>query len=174
MQASIDYLRYLQDCIGDLKQATATNPKPRMMPEIHASPAFSPISSTAMSTPYLSPEMEPETSNSQMPTPRMMSSDEKAEKDQSPVWPSTHSSMTNSPEFQPHKSPMIPPTEGHNIDQDQNEATAALLMLNRDRRLNDPSHSGVDEKASATKQSGYTASRPRSSVTGMSVKELLS
>ena len=118
--------------------------------------------------------MEPEASNSQMPTPRMMSNDEKAETDQSPVWPSAHGSMTNSPEIHPYKSPMMRPTEGHNIDQDQNEATAALLMLNRDRRLTDPSKSGLDEKPPAIKQGGYTASRPRSSMTGMSVNALLS
>ena len=127
-----------------------------------------------MSTPYPSPEMDPEASNSQMPTPRMMSNDEKAEADKSPVWPSAHGSMTNSPAFDPHKSPLMVPTEGHNIDQDQNEATAALLMLNRDRRLTDASKSGVDEKTGASKQTSYTATRPRSSVTGMSVKELLS
>ena len=126
-----------------------------------------------MSTPYLSPEIEPEASGSQMPTPRMTSNDERAEKDldRSPVWPSTH----GSPDPRPQQTPLMQPKEEHHIDQDQNEATAALLMLNRDRRLTDPSNkSGIDERQSGSQQPTYSSPRPRSSMTGMSVMELLS
>lgn len=175
-QASIDYLRYLQDCIGDLKEAANGRPEDRSPPrQTPTSPAFSPLSSSVMSTPYLSPAVGPQ--------PHPLSRTQSASKDDkrgnilSPLGSAEDRPQRKSgrPQSENAESPLMTPEDDMDLDEDQNEATTALLMLNRDRRGTGPSPL-LGPQSPSLDQKGEEMLRvnSKSSSKGMSVLELLS
>lgn len=149
--------------------------------ELQTSPTFSPISSTAMSTPYLSPNLEPQQSTSQRSTPRVTpqgNDPETSVSQRTSPWPSRSESFTGTDLRQVNSQTNLP-AEDADLDDDQNEATAALLMLNRDRRelgksAKHSSYSQNSGTAQSMQQDDRSNVKPRNSITGISVRELLS
>ncbi|KAK0656513.1 hypothetical protein B0T16DRAFT_319188 [Cercophora newfieldiana] len=176
LQASIEYVRYLEDCIKSLKEQGAKNPAQRLPSPVGGEPynpdrfvfsggGLSPDVEMTSSSAEISPALTPNASRFQPPLMSPALLPERADSSSSVSRHQSFStSATTSPAFGPQTygsypqsahsasgsaltSPALPPLR----DLDQ-EATAALLMLNQtDRRGNGAS-----------------------AVRGMSVRDLLS
>lgn len=177
-QASIDYVNYLEHCISDLKTAGTnhnTEPPSPTSPEFMAGvttednlqqPPQRPPSSAYSYSPSTSPEIMPgsgmvsDTSPSFSPRTRM---------------PSIHTlpdiaSALPSPALGPQIQSM---EKLHDIQGIDHEASAALLMLTRDRRgtadsINEHFANGTSLSAPQDDRSAETQRRK-----GMSVRDLL-
>jgi hypothetical protein len=156
-QASIDYLRYLEQCVADLKTANGTlqhspsqnhAPIPPILDSVlHVSPPApfqSPPVSQALqrnsTSPIFSPSAGSPCYNSYAPTislPSPVVDANQFQRSRSQVFASsTSSSTTTSPTLLPLSSQhqnQSPADSRMDVDMDH-EATAALLMLNADRR----------------------------------------
>jgi hypothetical protein len=186
-QASIDYVRYLEDCVAKLKaENKRTNPTPAAEQQFLLPPPAAKEQYNSSSRPYSAPygeDEDVEMCDSERPSPSMPRSSQRPS--ESPAllpqdntrhrqdsYSSEHArhysfstSSTTSPSLGPTTtaydyarsaasastltSPALPPQR----DLDQ-EATAALLMLNTDRR-------------------GTQGGSPAAGARGMSVKDLL-
>ncbi|KAJ5291603.1 hypothetical protein N7478_000854 [Penicillium angulare] len=180
LQASIDYVNYLEQCIGDLKTAGTTHTagppsptSPEFMAGVHVSgnapraPQRPPSSVYSYST-SASPELMPgsgiisDTSPSFSPRTRM---------------PSVHTlpdiaSALPSPALGPMNQNMENLHELQGIDA---EASAALLMLTRDRRgtadsINEHFANGISLAPAPSREKSGTEGPRRN---GMSVRDLL-
>ncbi|KAJ5937936.1 hypothetical protein N7454_004278 [Penicillium verhagenii] len=177
LQASIDYVNYLERCIRDLKTAGATHttsPPSPTSPEFHMEgaessqhppqrPSSSMYSYSASESPEIMPgsAMMSDTSPSFSPRTRM---------------PSIHtlpdiSSVLPSPALGPINPAMDKMHELQGID---HEASAALLMLTQDRRgtadsINEHFASSTSLSAPSQQSRGVDVQRRK----GMSVRDLL-
>ncbi|MCJ1223644.1 hypothetical protein MMC12_000287 [Toensbergia leucococca] len=165
LQASIDYLRYLEQCVTDLKAANSALPTPKIpasqAPKRRHTPPIQDSDSNATSSSASDHEMEnpspttsPQTrpSNPQAPTPcSIIASPSLGPHNNNQNRPSHTPSLSTLPSpafgshhqhhyqaFRPHQythsastSPALLPSAMRDSD---HEATAALLMLNQERR----------------------------------------
>ncbi|KAK7952116.1 uncharacterized protein PG986_007844 [Apiospora aurea] len=169
LQASIDYVRYLEDCVAKLKsqnesQSSARTPTEFALPppisrNVHQEDDLGDVEMTGSEAP--SPTYTPSTSRSQRPSesPALLAEDARHRQNSYSSVSTDHrhysysASTQASPAFGPQQynynfgaasasnstltSPALPPLR--DIDQ---EASAALLMLNTDRRGTSGSGSG--------------------------------
>jgi len=213
-QASIEYVRYLEDCVAKLKaqrdipaEATPTDsglhtPSGRepwgSIPQFHPSYQQDMSGDVEMTgSEAASPTFTAQPSRSQHPSvsPALLPQDVRHRHDSYSSASTDHrhysySSATTSPAFGPQPynygrgapslpasaltSPALAPLREHR-DLDQ-EATAALLMLNSDRRgslLGAHSNHGSDRSNSTASNNG-AAQGPQGAGRGMSVRDLLS
>ncbi|KAH6682338.1 hypothetical protein F5X68DRAFT_155832 [Plectosphaerella plurivora] len=209
LQASIEYVRYLEDCVTKLKaqrdvalEAAPTDsglqtPSGRdpwgSIPQFHPSYQQDPdVEMTGSEAP--SPTFTAEPSHQPSVSPALLSEDARnrhnsyssASTDQRHY---SYSSATTSPAFGPQSynygrgGPSLPPSaltspalvplrEHRDLDQ---EATAALLMLNSDRRGSlVGGHSGHQSDRSNSTGSASTPQPSQGTGRGMSVRDLLS
>jgi hypothetical protein len=209
LQASIEYMRYLEQCLSDLKSAHAQRPRaPSKSPTagLTSNPPTTHPSTVATSRDvstdppddHIMPDIQPtnqphQRQNIPSISPALLASAGAHSTHTSPLHrpessssifvphpPSTFSTAMPSPSFERHgsrvehggqsgsfalTSPAIPPM------QEDQEATAALLMLNTDRR----SWSEKGGTSSVTGAHGPEKTQTGSSSgRGMSVKDLLS
>lgn len=214
-QASIEYVRYLEDCVSKLKEqrdvALESAPPDSglqtpsggrdpwgSIPQFH--PSYQPDDDVEMAgSDAPSPTFTAQPSRSQQPSvsPALLPQDARNRHDSYSSTSTDHrhysySSATTSPAFGPQAynygrggpslppstltSPALPPLREHR-DLDQ-EATAALLMLNSDRRgslmVRPPTRDGDHGNHTAVTGAPQPSQAPNGAGRGMSVRDLLS
>ncbi|RAH87576.1 HLH-domain-containing protein [Aspergillus japonicus CBS 114.51] len=197
LQASIDYVNYLEQCILDLK--TAGGPATRVPPSMAPAPP-SPASPEALgeesgpsSSASVSPELLPTESpasnttspifSAQIPTPALGSVPDfrhsfatfSASEPVQPTAPETSRSARGSWAASASTSPGLPPQYDMASPADvDHEASAALLMLNRDCRGSVGSvHDAQAPPAPIAQREDHSQGQGPQKKLGMSVKDLL-
>jgi hypothetical protein len=185
LQASIDYTRYLEDCIKDLKGHSNTKQESRGQEYPYQSRSALASLSVAAQDQYrrssTAPSMEDSPSISASISSSRAESELEAEETSAAPTPTLLSPAFHAIHFSPEisrqqtnpsnqTSPNILPQAAIEIDQDHHDATTALMMLNNDRRglgkrsIEDIAREAGELEAEVVKR------RP----TGMSVRDLLS
>jgi hypothetical protein len=189
LQASIDYTRYLEDCIKDLKghhqnslhdqiprqgypqraKSALTSPFVAPQDQYRRSSTAPSIDSPSITASSSRAESVIEESSTTAPTPTLLS----------PAFHAIHFSPggMSRPRANPLNkvSPNMLPQAAIEIDQDYHDATTALMMLNNDRRGLGLGQKGSHEDvAREVGDPGFEPEAVKRRPTGMSVKDLLS
>ena len=190
LQASIDYTRYLEDCIKDLKghhqnslhdqiprrgypqraKSVLTSPFVAPQDQYRRSSTAPSIDSPSIAASSSRDESVIEESSTTAPTPTLLS----------PAFHAIHFSPSGGmsrPLTNPSNkvSPNMLPQAAIEIDQDYHDATTALMMLNNDRRgLGVGQQGSHEDNAREGGELGFEPEAVKRRPTGMSVKDLLS
>ncbi|KAL2006048.1 hypothetical protein VTN00DRAFT_9702 [Thermoascus crustaceus] len=202
LQASIDYVNYLEQCIADLKTAGGRNTTLPPMPPAPPSPTSPDVlpggkesGESAQSSPELlpsnthdnnvSPSFSPrgrqypsrlsiEFNTTTLPSPALgpSQSPDVSRREQRFTWTTTTTSASASPAILPQRNSVSSGNAESDID---HEASAALLMLNMDRRgtMDSSKDVPVSTPLPPPSDDGSDNSQDKQRKMGMSVRDLL-